>query len=639
MNLSRLTIRFAIFLAACAFPAFVAVRAEDATGDQFPSTIQPILARHCFKCHGGESVEGDVNFKQIQTSQQLDANFKLFEKAASLIAAGDMPPADEPQLTAADRRIFAAWYNRRFVESVKAHPGFFKPRRLSAHEYRNTLHSLLGFPLEVAIREAEQTVAEKSLVMKLLPADPPGASGFKNDTSGNPLTSTLWNQQAYLAGNALAKLFSPSHRTHLEAYTGPIEGTHLSPAQAATMLRKFTTRAYRRPAPSALLEASLKAIDGKTGAALEKTLRSELKVVLMSPRFMYRGLMMSATAQGETARVDDYELAERLSYFLWADMPDAELMQLAGRQKLHESGVLQRQIDRMLRSPKSRSLAEELGVEWFSLNEIDHVSNNPPVADALKTQPVDFLHYVFTSRQPLTELIDSRVTFINPHTAGHYPRDRRQMKPYRKQRGIEVERVPNQKIELKETPGRGGLLTMPGVLAMNRGPVIRGVWLLERVLGEHLPEPPANVGQVKPNQPGEKLTFRQRFAQHRANKSCAVCHDKIDPLGFALQHYAGNGSYNANAAKNGIDASGKLPTGESFKDFAGLRQILVTSQRKVIVRNIVRRMLAYALARKLELHDRPTVEKLVDTLYENGTYRDLIYAIATSLPFQNTVMR
>ena len=215
----------------------------------------------------------------------------------------------------------------------------------------------------------------------------------------------------------------------------------------------------------------------------------------------------------------------------------------------------------------------------FSLNEIDHVSDNPPVRDALKSQPIDYLHYLFTRDRPLTELIDSTTTFINPHTAKYYPVDRKQMVAYKRVKGIEIEKVPNQQIKLKETANhRGGLLTMPGVLAMNRGPILRGTWILERILGDHLPDPPANVGQVPPNKRDEDLTFRQRFEIHRNNPACASCHDKIDPLGFGLQHYAVDGRFlplgnTANKRKqkappvdpDRLDSSGRLPSGNRLR--------------------------------------------------------------------------
>jgi hypothetical protein len=633
--------------------------AQSQCADEYDTAIKPLLQKYCIKCHGGgEEIHGEVNFAKVNTRAEVDASFEIWEKALELMTDGSMPPEDQLQPSDEEKVKLKAWYDQRFVQTVKAHPGFFRPRRLSAYEYRNTLHSLLGFELEVAVREAEQTVVEKSLVMKLLPTDPPGPSGFKNDTSGNPLTTVIWDQYSYLNDNALGKLFSRRYRDALEDYTGTIEGKHVTEAQAGQMIRELARRAYRRPVDEAKLVKSLAAIEGKSGGGLEETLRVELKTILMSPAFIYRGLLVDVPRDTQQP-VDDYELAERLSYFLWGDMPDEELMRLAAKRRLSEPAIYRAQIKRMLSSPKARSLAEDLGGQWFSLGEIEHVSNNPPVADALKSQPIDYLNYLFTAGRPLVELIDSDTTFVNPHTSRYYPRDRGQMTRYQKQKGIEVERVPNQQIKLQNTPERGGLLTMPGVLAMNKGPVQRGTWILERILGDHLPDPPANVGQVPNNKRGEKLTFRERFELHRINKTCAVCHDKIDPLGFALQAYDGGGGFTKSASYSTmkpkvkkkdrgkatakaapVDSSGRLPSGETFDDFQGLKEILVTSQRERVIRTIVQRTMSYAICRKLEIYDRPTIEAIVKELHENdGTFHDLIYQAANSLPFKETVVK
>ena len=185
----------------------------------------------------------------------------------------------------------------------------------------------------------------------------------------------------------------------------------------------------------------------------------------------------------------------------------------------------------------------------------------------------------------MLELIDSRTDFANSLTAKFYGPDRKRIPSRRGRKGIELEAVPLTKITLGETPERGGLLTMPGILAMNRGPVQRGNWMLERILGVHLPEPPPDVGQVEPNRRGEKLSFRQRFEKHRSNPTCAVCHDRIDPLGFALQAYDDKGAF---TRAGDIDTAGQLPDGEKFEDFAGLKRILLTSHKEPIIRKLVK---------------------------------------------------
>ena len=601
--------------------------------DRFDVAAKPFLTKYCVKCHsGGKKAKGEVDFSTASAANAA-SRFEQWEFAAELLRDGQMPPDGETQPTDAERSRFLEWYEVTFEKSVEPHPGYFKPRRLCANEYRNTLRSLFGFDLEVAIIEAEQTVAETSLVMKLLPTDPPGASGFRNDTHTSPLTTVLWDQYSYLADAGLEELFSKKRREIIEKTTGPISETGLTMAHARKLLESFVPRARRRP----VAREKLKKIVERIAEAedIEAALKIELKAVLMSPAFLYRGFLVDRSP-GKQFAVDDFELAERLSYFLWADMPDEALFEVARQGELKKPKVFAGQLKRMLDSPKSRNLADDFAVQWLTLDQIAKQSKRPPQAHALRTQPRDFAHYLFAEDRPLMELIDSRTAFVNPFTAGHYGKDRQQLGAFNKPRGVEVKAFPNRKINLVHTKSRGGILTMPGILEMNRGPVIRGTWILERILGEHLPDPPPDVGQIPNNPRGEKLTFRERFELHRSKPSCAVCHDRIDPLGFALQKYE---SQNFNP-KSTADTSGQLPNGEKFEDFTGLKKVLLTTRREQIIRNIVERTLSYALCRKLKLHDRPTVDRIVKTLSESdGTWQDLVREITVSLPFRETAFR
>lgn len=598
----------------------------------FETEVKPFLKKYCVDCHsGGEEAKGEVDLSTMNSSNFAE-RFEHWESAINRVKSHEMPPEDAPQPTAEERQKLLKWYQTE-VDSVAAHPGFFTPRRLCATEYRKTLRSLFGFDLEVAIIEAEQTVAEKSLVMKLLQTDPPGASGFRNDTHGNPLTTILWDQYSYIADAGLEELFSQQRRPLLEEITGPIPPAGINIEHAEKLVRSFVPRVFRRSVPESKLVEIIDAV--KKNSDQEAALNIELKAVLMSAGFMFRGLMMEGEV-GKQQPVDSFELAERLSYFIWGDMPDAELLELASAGTLVGPEIFSAQIERMLDSPKSINLADDFALQWLTLDQIAKQSDNPPQAEALRSQPVDYMHHLFVEDRPLLELIDSKTAFANPFTAKFYGTDSKQMVRYRKQKGIEVEIVPNQKISLVATKNRGGILTMPGILEMNRGPVIRGTWILERILGEELPEPPADVGQIPASPPGKNLTFRELFEMHRSKITCAICHDRIDPLGFALQRYDGS-NYKQNAD---VDTTGRLPTGESFEDFVGLKQILVTSQREPVIRNIVERTLSYALCRKLKFFDRPTVDKIVSELVAaDGTYRDLVHQVAMSLPFQQTVIR
>ncbi len=627
-----------------------------AAGDEYESAIQPLIEQYCVKCHGGEKVKGEVDFTLINSEADLDSHFELWETVADVLAYDEMPPeeADERPSTDEAQQI-VDWYEDRFVKSVKPRPGDFKPRRLSAPEYRNTLHSILGFDLEVAFIEAEQTTMESSLALKLLPTDPPGASGYINDTYAARLSSAIWEQYAYLADRGLQELFSGNRMQELESLVGvpfptPFKIADFNASQAKTLLQNFSQKTYRRPVPRKNLKTILASIKGLTGEPLVEAVKIEMKALLVSPQFLYRGLLMESKP-GQQQRVDNYELAERLSYFLWEDMPDEALLESARRGRLRKPDDLEKQIDRMLASPKAINLAESFAHQWLGLADIDNADSDVTKRDALRSQPLDFLNYLFTEDRPVMELLDSEVTFTNYITASFYPKDKDQLVKYIKPKGIERQLVPNQRIRLVHTEDRGGILTMPGILAMNRGPVLRGTWMLRNILGERLGEPPADIPAIKAALPDESLTFRQRFEQHRSDLTCARCHDRLDPLGFAMQVYDDAGAYKLDPnykpprrktehddSAEALDASGQLPSGETFDDFEGLKAILVSTKRQDIIRNAVKQVMAYALCRKLEAYDTPTITEITEKIDEtNGSWRDLFIEVALSLPFQETV--
>lgn len=603
----------------------------------FEEEVLHFLEQHCVRCHGGEKTKGEIDLSKIRTLADAEANPDLWEAVSFVLEDREMPPEEEPQPEEHEIEQFLDWYEKEFLGDIEARPSVFTPRRLSGPEYRNTMRSLFGFDLEVNIAEAEQTVTEKSLVLKLLPTDPPGRSGFINDTQEARLSTTIFDQYSYLAEFAIEQLFSPVRREQLSALTGSdIEG-EITELQGKALVRKFSTRAFRRSVSDEQIADSLAAVEGKSGDEIVSALKVELKTTLMSPGFLYRGILMPTDPSLQQQPVDDFELAERISYFLWEDMPDEELMAVASRGQLREPDQLSAQIDRMIASPKSRTLAESFGSQWLLLDQINSGGKDPTSRHAFRTQPLDFLAYLFRENRPVVELIDSKVTFANAYTAGFYGNDRRQLKKFNKPRGIEKMAMPNQKIELVESAGeRGGIITMPGVLAMNRGPILRGTWMLRQIMGEHLGEPPPDIPPIKGSPKGQNLTFRQRFEAHRADKSCALCHDKIDPLGFALEGYDQNGT---KVRDSGKDTSGKLPGGETFTNYGELKNLLLTTQRETIVRNAVEQTLRYALCRKLERHDLPVVNSLTaEILEKNGTWQDLIHGIANSVLFTETLI-
>jgi len=620
-----------------------------------PKNISLFLETYCLKCHSGEKVKGKVDFGTVSVTAASKDDFDFWQLAAEVVDYEDMPPEDEKQPTAEERAAFQSYYENRYVQ-IEAKPGVFLPRRLSAPEYRNTMRSLFGFDLENRVQKAEQTAIEPSLILKLMPTDPPGESGFINDTHGAPISTTLWDQYAYFSEVALIRLFSRGRPQSLNAFLEvelPKNYKHedFTLSMGQTLLRKFVTKAYRRPVSDKEFEDMLSPLVGLSGAKLVNALKFEMQAVLMSPSFLYRGMRMEKVP-GIQHEVDAFELAERLSYFLWEDSPDEELFDLTSDGSLLEPKIFEQQVNRMLKSPKARSLAESFANQWLALDEINDAYKDPYLLVSYKSQPLDFLNYLFTENRPLMEMIDSEVTFTNSVTSSVYPEDRKKLEKYVKPKGIEKQAPPNQKLLLEQTPGRGGLLTMPAVLAMNHGPIIRGTWTLERILGEHIGEPPADVPPIEATLGNQKLTFRKQFALHRENATCARCHEKIDPIGFAFEAYNDRGAYllsdinsfpkgmqSKKKADGPIDTSGMLSTGETFENFEELKQIFMTSRREAIIRNIVERTLSYALCRKLGAHDGPTVEAITEKmLVEGATWGQLFFNIANSLPFRETVI-
>ncbi|MCM8536402.1 MAG: DUF1592 domain-containing protein, partial [Lentisphaeraceae bacterium] len=476
------------------------------------SKATPFLKKYCIECHGGKKVKGKIDLTKIKTQQDLLKNYEVFESALELIHGKEMPPEDDPQPTKAEIKVFENWYKETFIKNVSAQAGPAKPRRLSVNEYKNTMRDLFGFELEVSFSAAEETVMETSLVKKLMPLDPPGESDFQNNTHAVPLTTVLWNNYSYLADFALNELFKKKNRAHLEVFSGKINGNNFTITHSKNMVRKFLPMAYRRVVSKNEINKAISKLDQKN---VVESLKNELKVALMSPRFIFRGLMMTVK-EGQQHKVDQFELAERLSYFIWGSMPDKRLLSLAYKKHLSNPKVLKQEIDRMVADKRSRNLAEDFAYQWLAFKEMNHLGGRVPMMQSLQRQPEYFFDYLIKEDRPLMELIDSKVAFTNPLTKNFYHKnDLKSMPSYRRAKGIEMEYVPHSKITLKDTKDRGGILTMPGLLAMNASkgrtsPVLRGTWVLERILGDHLPEAP-NVPVVPNNKKGENLSFRQRF--------------------------------------------------------------------------------------------------------------------------------
>lgn len=417
------------------------------------------------------------------------------------------------------------------------------------------------------------------------------------------------------------------------------DGKYQRNRDAATkLIRDFTTKAFRRPVTDDELTPFLTLYDraSQRHDPYEECVKLALKGVLVSPHFLFR--IENTPTSTDIALITDYELATRLSFFLWSSMPDQRLFDLAQQAKLHETPVLQAEVKRMLQDEKSDAFFDTFTGQWLGTKEVGgsvspingefrEIYSSELAAD-FRAEAVQLVTYMVRENRSILEFLDANYCFVNNRLAKHY--------------GLaEVKGSKLQKVEVNNGQ-RGGLFGLGGVhmvtsYPQRTSPVLRGAWVLETLLGTPVPSPPANVPALpKKVSAKNKMTFRQQLEKHRDNAACAACHDLIDPIGFGLDNYDIFGRWR-DKAENGkpVDATGTLPSGEVFSGPAELKVILL-ERKQEFARHLSRKVLGYALGRSLEDPDSCTIESLVTDL-ENNDYKfqKLIESIVLSTPFRN----
>ena len=416
------------------------------------------------------------------------------------------------------------------------------------------------------------------------------------------------------------------------------------PDTARAIIEKFAGRAYRRPIIARELAKLAKLVDLalQNGDRFERGIQLAIQAVLVSPDFLFRveldsrGKKITGKAGVVTGGqwIGDFELASRMSYFLWSSMPDDELWRVTVDGSLRSPEVLDKQVRRMLRDPKAQALVDNFAGQWLQLRNLRSVSPDrskyPNFDEALRQAMIRetelFFGAVMRGDLSLLDFLDADFTFVNERLARHY--------------GIPgIKGAQFRRVKLKDRQ-RGGLVTQASILTVTSNPtrtspVKRGKWVLEQLLGTPPPPPPPNVPTIQEDQKAlSAATVRLRMEQHRAKVSCAVCHSKLDPLGFGLENFDAVGGWRDIDGGTAVDSSGTLPSGESFRGPGELKTILKAHTRQ-FTRCLSEKLLTYALGRGLEEFDRCAVDQVVKSL-EADRYRfsTLILAIVKSDPFQ-----
>jgi len=555
-----------------------------------------------------------------------------------------MPPSGKRQMSAAEKDTMIAGIERILQGALKdPDPGMSIMRRLSHREYQHTVFDLMGVEFET---------------VHYFPSDASGGQGFDNQSGTlfiSPLLleryynaadsivrkaqsePTVWNplvENGYRPGllrrvkNKVWSFFNPDKEVYWEE---PV-------AHAKKVIVPFATKAFRRflsrEEEDKFLDffSRVYFADWESDQAFDKAMAGVMKSILVSPSFLYRTEVNVPLERPYP--VSNFEMATRLSYLLWSSMPDDRLLDVAYREDLQDPKVLRRETIRMMEDPKFLRFSGSFAPQWLGIEEVLYA----PVTDqnkfpeltlglrkAMYEEVVGYFHEVFTESQNLLEFIDSDYAWINEDLASHY--------------GIEgVEGSEFRPVTLKDR-SRGGVLGLGAVLTatsmpLRTSPVLRGQWVLNQVLGERVPPPPADVPELEEQGDISGLNLRSLLEIHRDKPECSGCHSKMDPIGFGLENFDAIGRWRTQYDTAEIDPSGTLTDGKSFAGPAELKMILMEDKEK-FAKNFSRKLLSYALGRGVQFIDSPTVDELTQTLMDKEfNSQELMLALVTSFPFR-----
>jgi len=406
-------------------------------------------------------------------------------------------------------------------------------------------------------------------------------------------------------------------------------------ACARRIVASLARRAYRGQVDPMDVAMLMKVYTAQRGASdFEHGVEAAVEAILVSPQFLFLvETDPKGAAPGTVHPLTDFELASRLSLFLWSSIPDDDLLKVAEADRLHDPKVLDAQITRMLTDPRADALTQNFAGQWLYLRNLDqqrpdidaYPHFDTRLRQAMKSETQMFFSYVLRTNRPVLDFIAADYTFLNQRLAAHY--------------GIPgVRGTAMRKVSLDPAWHRGGLLGEGSILTVtsygNRTSVVkRGKWVLENILAAAPPPPPANVPALKTEHDGRQLNAREQLEMHRADPNCAACHMKMDPIGFALENYDATGGWRTIDAGQPIDPSAVLPDGTKFAGIDGLRAILL-DRKDEFARAFTERLMTYALSRGVNARDMPAVRAIANRAARDG-YRiqDIVRGIAESDAF------
>ena len=634
----------------CALTAMTMVSSGLVYGQEDPvAVIKPILKKNCFSCHRDSNLKGGVDLQTFffgvdAHEYRIIKGGKLWMNVVKQIQSGNMPPESKPPLTVEEREKLVTGINKILFKSLDAHnPGRVVIRRLNHKEYQYTIKDLVGVDFD-ATRE--------------FPSDGSGGAGF--DNFSKTLFMTPLRFESYL--DAADKILDSAYANHeiwMKIVPNPYEESwwarfsrwvtnlfsgddsmYIPTEEAQEVLVPFASRAFRRfPTPPekdqylTLFKEFYK--QAPASDRFNVAIRETVKAIIVSPNFLYRH--EEEQPLDHAYPLGGFEIASRLSFFLWSSGPDAELFDLAYRGDLTDERTIRQQTLRMLRDPRSKRFAESFATQWFGLSTLRESNPLDPtrypefttgIRKAMYDEMVEYFYHVLTTSKNFLDLIDSDYTFLNGKLARHY--------------GIEGVLGDSMRKVVLPDRRRGGVISMGGVLAttslpLRTSPVKRGQFVLEELLGTPAPPPPPNVAELPERAAAEDASLRELLSLHRSSPSCAGCHRKMDPIGFGLENFDPMGRWRDGYASTPIIAWDTLATGEIFNGPQQLKRILLDKD-SLFARVIAEKMFVYALGRNVEFTDELFMQDLVRNLMtHNFNTEEFILGLVTSYPFLNAI--
>jgi hypothetical protein len=562
---------------------------------------QALVKLYCAGCHSNGRAGLDLD--ELTTSPTMrHEDGPTWQKMLAKLRAGEMPPRSRSQIPASEQQQFLRWIEQNLQELEPPQQGPFVVRRLQRVEYVNTVRDLLGvhfqpgedFPQD----QPEWVPAEK------IPALPQG------------LLAKYRSAAASIVEEALAP---PSVKVAMQGFdaslvVAPKKSASPGHSKKKSSIREdivnFAHRAYRRPL-SYREEESLHKIylRARSGSSTKQGLKQVYREVLTSPHFLYRRVQITAMDPQRATVGQQYNLASRLSYLLWQTMPGKELTRQADKKTLAHN--LAPQVERMLKDRKARVFADNFAAYWLGLDILPREFDDGPLEKAMRRETEEFVNHVVQEDLSILTFLDADYSFLNDILAQHY--------------GVEGMEGPQFRRVKLPASQRSGLLTQARILLStslgppDTSPVRRGKWILDNILGTPPQAPPSGLVRALDNAhkdfPGG--SFRQRFERHRSDPSCASCHLKVDPLGFALENLDYRGAWRTREQRAPVDASAVLPTGEAFEGVLGLRDYL-KSKKDLFIRCLAGKLMMYAKGRQLRTRDW----EALDTICKNLAGRD-----------------